>query len=51
MRVQMPVKIKSWERVFDKNFCPWEFVQATFWELRKEQVISVRYFKGRGKHK
>jgi hypothetical protein len=48
---QLPIKIKSWERVFDKSFCPWEFVQATFWELRKEQVVSVRYFKGRGKSK
>jgi hypothetical protein len=46
---QLPFKIKSWEKVFDKSCCPWEFVQATFWELRKEQDISVRYFKGRGK--
>jgi hypothetical protein len=48
---QLPIMISSWEKIFDKNSCPWEFVQATFWELRKEQVISVRYFKGRGKRK
>jgi hypothetical protein len=42
-------KRRSWEKVFDKNCCPWDFVQATFWELRKEQIISVRKFIGRHK--
>jgi len=31
----------------EKNCCPWRFVQATFWELRKEQVVSVRKFYGK----
>jgi hypothetical protein len=42
-------KRRSWERIFDKNCCPWDDVQATFWELRKEQIISVRKFIGRWK--
>jgi hypothetical protein len=42
-------KHRSWEKIFDKNRCPWDLVQATFWELRKEQIISVRKFIGRYK--
>jgi hypothetical protein len=41
------VKHESWKKVFDKNCCPWDFVQETFWELRKDQVVSVRKFYGR----
>ncbi|MBS3975828.1 MAG: DUF3841 domain-containing protein [Syntrophomonadaceae bacterium] len=31
---------KSWERIFDKDDADndWKFVQATFWELRTEQI-------------
>ena len=45
------VRRKSWERIFDKGDTDndWYFVQATFWELRTEQVKSVRRFTGRGK--
>ena len=45
------VKRKSWERIFDKDDADndWKFVQATFWELRLEQVKSVRKFTGQGK--
>lgn len=48
------IKIKSWEKIF--NVSPpyesaWEvhgkYVQATFWELRLDQVVAIRYFKGR----
>jgi len=44
---------KSWEKIFDitsfendwfRRGC---YVQATFWELRKEQVITVKRFIGR----
>lgn len=43
-------KNKNWERVF--NVSPFkndgisreDFVQATFWELKKEQLRGVRYF-------
>ena len=53
---QKCVKEKSWEKIFE-IYPPidtdWEtrgmFVQATFWELRLDQVIGVRYFKGRSK--
>jgi hypothetical protein len=52
---QREVKRKSWERIFDVT--PFEnewhrngrFVQAVFWELRKEQVVSVKRFIGRQK--
>lgn len=44
---QERVKRESWKKVFDKNCCPWRFVQATFWELSKEQVVSVRKFYGK----
>jgi hypothetical protein len=53
LNVQQVVKRESWERIFD--VVPFDnewhrkgyFVQATFWELRKEQVISTRRFIGR----
>jgi hypothetical protein len=52
---QQQLKTKSWEKIFDttpsKN--EWcgngSFVQATFWELRKEQLISSRRFIGKNK--
>jgi hypothetical protein len=48
-------KQKSWNRIFDVS--PFDngwhrqgcYVQATFWELRKEQVVSSRRFIGRQK--
>ncbi len=40
-------KQKSWQNVFIKDCCPWRFVQATFWELKKEDIVSVRKFNGR----
>ncbi len=48
---QTNVKTKSWEKIFD-IFSPNAdsegfYVQATFWELRLEQVVSIRHFKGR----
>jgi len=51
---QICVKQKSWEKIFDV-FPPFEnewenhgkYIQATFWELRLEQVVAVRHFKGR----
>lgn len=51
---QTAVKMKSWEKIFnvsppyeDAWECQGKYVQATFWELRLEQVTAVRYFKGR----
>lgn len=46
-------KKESWDRIFDLS--PYEsdwmhrgrFIQATFWEIRLDQVKAVRYFKGR----
>jgi len=48
-------KQESWEKIFDVT--PFEndwyrcgcYVQATFWELRKEQVITAKKFIGRQK--
>ena len=43
-------KEKNWERVFDTSPLNngWttrgEWVQATFWELRREDVCAVRFF-------
>lgn len=43
---------KNWERVFDltpldnKWITRGSSVQATFWELRKEQIKNVRFFEG-----
>jgi len=49
--VKESVKRNSWEKIFDKDETDndWDFVQATFWELRVEQVKNVRRFTGRGK--
>ncbi|GHU77445.1 hypothetical protein AGMMS49992_25300 [Clostridia bacterium] len=44
---QSSVKLSSWERIFDQTYCPWMHVQASFWSLRKENVVSVRRFLGR----
>ena len=52
---QQAEKKKSWEKIFDVT--PFEsewhrrgcYVQATFWELRLEQVITARRFIGRQK--
>ncbi|AEG61728.1 DUF3841 domain-containing protein [Desulforamulus ruminis] len=54
---QLRIKQKSWEKIFDVS-PPWEneweshgkYIQATFWELRLDQVIEVRHFKGRKKY-
>ena len=49
-------KEKNWERVFDISSLNnnWttrgEWVQATFWELRREDVRAVRFFRT-GKYK
>lgn len=52
---QKMVKEKSWEKIFDvferNHDCSWNsqglYIQATFWELCLENVVNVRYFKGR----
>lgn len=51
---QTAVKTKSWEKIFNVSppyesawECRGKYVQATFWELRLEQVVAMRYFKGR----
>ena len=46
---QERVKRESWKGVFDEARCPWNFVQATFWELQKDQIVSVRKFHGRSR--
>jgi len=52
---QQKAKKKSWEKIFDitpleNDWCSrGQYVQATFWELRKEQVIKARKFIGRQK--
>ena len=50
-------KSSNWERVFDIRSLHngWvdygDFVQATFWELRREQIINARYFIAAGRAK
>lgn len=51
---QKSVKEESWKKIFRVSTqlnTEWarrgEFIQATFWELRLDQIISVRRFKGR----
>ncbi|WP_418790896.1 DUF3841 domain-containing protein [Phosphitispora sp. TUW77] len=51
---QLQVKRKSWEKIFDVSSPrenEWDshgkYIQATFWALRLDQVVDVRYFKGR----
>ena len=47
------LKIKSWQKIFNVEplDTEWEtrgrYIQATFWELRKEMVTGVRYFTAR----
>lgn len=44
---------KSWQKIFnvEPNHTDWnkngEYIQATFWELRKDMITNVRYFKAR----
>ena len=44
------IKIESWQRIFDvtPKQTEWtvngEYVQATFWELRKNMVKDIKYF-------
>ncbi len=47
------IKKKSWEKIFDvfpvsvnNRYTSGEHIQATFWELRLDQVVAVRKFKG-----
>lgn len=50
---QEDLKLKSWEQIFDTHLDvrSWhergQWVQATFWELRLEDVVKVQYFKAR----
>lgn len=50
---QAAVKIKSWEKIFNVSppyesawECRGKYVQATFWEMRLDQVVAIRNFKG-----
>ena len=40
-------KKETWKRVFDSKHCAWTAIQATFWELKKEHIISVKKFMGK----
>lgn len=52
---QERLKRESWGEIFDVEpldngwYYKGRYVQATFWELRLDQVMNVRYFKGRTK--
>lgn len=47
------LRVESWQKIFDVE--PYEdewsskgsYIQATFWELRKEMVKDIKYFKSR----
>ena len=45
--------LKSWEKIFaitplKSDWCPvGQYIQATFWELRIEQVTKTQFFKAR----
>lgn len=45
--------IESWQKIFDvtkqKNdwFINGRYIQATFWELRKDMVTNIKYFKAK----
>jgi len=41
---QQSMKISSWEQIFDKDSPEndWKYVQATFWELKAEQVKGIQ---------
>ena len=47
---RLKMKYDNWQRVFDVDFFEneWtrrgEYIQATFWELRKDQIKGVRFF-------
>lgn len=45
-RRQQQVKEKSWERIFDVTDDN-QYVQATFWEIKKDNVCNIKYFKCR----
>ena len=53
---QQQMKEKNWERAFDltpldtKWIRRGDWIQATFWELRKEQIKAVRTFTAAGKY-
>ena len=44
--MQNAVKVESWENIFvnRSTMCDHKYVQATFWEIRKEDIISVEEF-------
>lgn len=51
---QTAVKMKSWEKIFNVSppyesvwGCCGKYVQATFWEMKLDQVVAIRNFKGR----
>jgi len=52
---QQQLKEESWEKIFDVEpfendyFLKGRYIQATFWEIKAEHIISVRTFKGRRK--
>lgn len=55
---QMRIKENSWEKIFKASppiNTEWDrrgmFIQATFWELRQDQIIDARYFKRRQKQR
>ena len=49
---QQKIKEKSWEIIFDiepfenDRYLKGRYIQATFWEIRAEHIVSVRTFKG-----
>lgn len=50
---QHRMRIKSWENIFDLGpldtdwECRGRYIQATFWELKKEYIRKVQYFTAR----
>lgn len=51
---QTAIKMKSWEKIFNVSppyesawECRGKYVQATFWEMKLDQVVAIRNFKGR----
>lgn len=51
---QAPIKHDSWQRIFDVSpvdNSPWswtgKYVQATFWEIKSEYLVSSQFVKGR----
>lgn len=35
-------KLKSWDKIFDLSHS--NNIQATYWELRPENVLDIKYF-------